>query len=183
MCPELGPLKKYTSVVMKPNPAVWKHLSLKGLPGNWPAVWFFIFFFSLYIHATWRQAVCGGHVNCKSWFWMCVCVCVRVCVCVCVCDSSLEKKKEGSLFWTLQLPWWAACHVVMATAPPSYPHPHPQKKKKKKEKKKKKKKRRWRCTGCKSPTSPTRGVIPPVGRGHMEAVWAEEGVKAGTCCC
>lgn len=115
MCPELGPLKKYTSVVMKPNPAVWKHLSLKGLPGNWPAVWFFSAYTSTPHEG--RQCVVGMWIVSPGSGCVCVCVleCVRVCVSVqvcrnqnqtgsvaCVCDSSLEKKKrkkkEGSVF-------------------------------------------------------------------------------------
>lgn len=107
MCPELGPLKKYTSVVMKLNPAVWKHLSLKGLPGNWPAVWFFSAYTSTPHEG--RQCVVGMWIVSPGSGCVCVCVleCVRVCVCVqvcrnqnqtgsvaCVCDSSLEKKKR-----------------------------------------------------------------------------------------
>lgn len=116
MCPELGPLKKYTSVVMKPNPAVWKHLSLKGLPGNWPAVWFFSAYTSTPHEG--RQCVVGMWIVSPGSGCVCVCVleCVRVCVCVCrsvgirikralshVCvihpwKKKRERKKEGSVF-------------------------------------------------------------------------------------
>ena len=94
---------------------------------------------------------------------MCVCVCVCVCVQVCrnqnqtgsvacVCDSSLEKKKKrGAAFFKLSN-YPDELHVMS-----SWRLPPPSSTEEEEEEE--------TLTGCKSPTSSTRGVIPPIGRG------------------